>query len=60
MKYIVRKRRFVRGLQWQQDLYEFDDLLSAVHKAKELHDNFDTSRGDEVTVLVYELVGAIN
>ena len=60
MKYVVIVRRLLKGKTWNQLQYEFNTRDAAEVKAHEWYDNFDTSHGEEITVLVYELIESLN
>ena len=60
MKYLVIAKYWVKDCNWKTYQKEFNDKESADMWAKEMYDSCKTDRGEEVTVLFYELISSLN
>lgn len=55
MKYLVIARYFIRDEVWKTHQREFNNLDAAEEWATQMYDGVHADRGEEVTVLLYEL-----
>lgn len=60
MKYLVIARYIIRDKVWKTHQREFCDLESAREYAKTMYDGVDAKKGEEVIVLLYQLIESMN
>ena len=60
MKFFVIARFFVRGKDWKTYQKEFNNLEAAEMWSEEMYNSAHIDRGEEVTVLLYELKKSYN
>ena len=60
MEYIVIVKRIIRGKVWKSYQKEYATVCAAEEFAKNIYDCADESRGETITVQIYELMKTYN